>query len=313
MVSSVTCHRLPLLFESTAGLLECETTQAVGARIFSECYSDLVLRIPWYVAWPLLIAIAALALQFVVARSVYFPVKHPEGFWNLQAQLGATDVWLDLTDHVRIHGWFVACAGSRRVTLFLHGNAGNITHRGQSFREITAAGSSVLMIDYRGYGKSTGRPSENGLYADAQAAYDYLLKTSRPQEIVVHGESLGTAVAVDLASRHQCGGVVLEAAFTSASDVAETVLPMIGPLLIRSFDSRRKITRVQAPILFIHGSADHTVLIQLGRALFDAAPEPKYFWTIPGAGHNDIVESAGPEYRKRLRSFYESLASRPSE
>jgi hypothetical protein len=116
-----------------------------------------VLRVPWYIAWPLVIIVAALALQFLASRSVHFPAQHPEGFWNLQAQLGATDVWLDLPDHVRIHGWFVACPGSRRVTLFLHGNAGNVTHRGQHFREITAAGSSVLMIDYRGYGKSTGR------------------------------------------------------------------------------------------------------------------------------------------------------------
>ena len=285
----------------------------VAAHVVSECYSDLVVRIPWYVAGPLLIAIVVLAPQFVAARSVYFPTHHPEGFWNLQAELGATDVWLDLADHVRIHGWFVACPGSHLTTLFLHGNAANITYRGERFREITAAGSSILMIDYRGYGKSTGRPSENGLYADAQAAYDYLLKTRRPQEILVHGESLGTAVAVDLASRHQCGGVVLEAAFTAASDVAGTVLPVIGPLLIRSFDSRRKITRVQAPILFIHGSADRTIPIKLGRALFDAAPEPKSFWTVPGADHNDIVERAGPEYRRRLTSFYESLAGRLSE
>jgi fermentation-respiration switch protein FrsA (DUF1100 family) len=273
-----------------------------------ECYSDLVLRVPWYVAWPLVIIVAALAVQFLAARSVYFPTQYPEGLWNMQAQLGATDVWLDLPDHARIHGWFVACPGSRRVTLFLHGNAGNVTYRGQHFREIAAAGSSVLIIDYRGYGKSTGRPSEKGLYADAQAAYDYLLKTSRPQDIVVHGESLGTAVAVDLASRHHCGGVVLEAAFAAASEVAGTALPLIGPVLIRSFDSRQKIRRVQAPILFIHGRADHTIPMQLGQALFEAAPEPKSFWAIPGADHNDIVEIAGPEYQKRLRSFYESLA-----
>ena len=272
-----------------------------------------MLRIPWYVAWPLLIAIAALALQFIAARSVYFPAAYPEGNWNVQAQLAATDVWLELPGRVRIHGWHVACPGSRRVTLFLHGNAGNLTHRDQTFREVTAAGSSVLIIDYRGYGKSTGRPTEDGLYADAQAAYDYLLKTYKPGEIVVHGESLGTAVAVDLASRHRCGGVVLEAAFTAASDVAETVLPLIGPLLIRSFDSRRKIKRIQAPILFIHGSADRTIPMALGRALFDAAKEPKAFWTIPGADHNDIVESAGLEYQKRLRLFYESLGGASSE
>jgi fermentation-respiration switch protein FrsA (DUF1100 family) len=270
-----------------------------------------VLRIPWYVAWPLLIAIAALALHFVAARSVYFPAQHPEGYWNVQAQMGASDVWLDLPGGVRIHGWYVACPGSRLVTLFLHGNAGNISHRERSFREITAAGSSILMVDYRGYGKSTGLPSENGLYADAQAAYDYLLKTNRPGDIVIHGESLGTAVAVDLASQHQCGGVVLEAAFTAASDVAGIILPVVGPLLIRSFDSRRKITQVLAPILFIHGNADRTIPISLGRALFDAAKEPKTFWTVAGADHNDIVESAGPEYRERLVSFYESLAAPP--
>jgi fermentation-respiration switch protein FrsA (DUF1100 family) len=272
-----------------------------------------VLRIPWYVAWPLVIAIAALALQFVAAQAVYFPMRHPEGLWNVQAQLGAADVWLDLPDQVRIHGWYVACPGSRRVTLFLHGNAGNVTHRAQHIQEIAAAGSSVLAIDYRGYGKSTGKPSEKGLYADAQAAYDYLLKTSLPQDIVVHGESLGTAVAVDLASRRPCGGVVLEAAFTSASDVAAGVLPVLGPLLIRSFHSRSKIARVQAPILFIHGSADRTIPIELGRALFDAAPHPKSFWEIPGADHNDIVETAGPLYRERLRWFYGSLAARPNE
>ena len=272
----------------------------------------LVLRVPWYAAWPLLIAGGVLALHFVAVRSVYFPTRYPAGFWNLQAPLGATDVWLDAADHVRIHGWFAACPGGRRVTLFLHGNAGNITHRYRHFREITAAGSSVLMIDYRGYGKSAGTPSEEGLYADAQAGYEYLLKGSRPEEIIVHGESLGTAVAVDLASRRQCGGVVLEAAFTSAGDVAGTVLPVIGPLLIRRFDSRRKIARIGAPILFLHGSADHTVPMRLGRALFASAPEPKYFWTVPGADHNDILESAGPEYRKRLQSFYAREARGPA-
>jgi fermentation-respiration switch protein FrsA (DUF1100 family) len=240
---------------------------------------------------------------------VYFPARHPEGFWNLQAQLGATDVWLD-ADHVRIHGWFVDCRGSPWVTLFLRGNAGNLTHRYQSLREITAAGPSVLMIDYSGYGKGAGRTSEKGLYTDAEAAYQYLMKNSRPEQVIVHGESLGTAVAFDLASRRPCGGVVLEAAFTSASDVAGTVLPVIGRLLIRSLDSRGKIARVRVPTLFIHGGADATIPMRLSRELFSTAREPKRFWEVPGAGHNDI-EVAGPEYRIRLRSFYESVAKRP--
>jgi uncharacterized protein len=269
-----------------------------------------VLRIPWYVAWPLISAFTALALLWAANRALYYPSKYPDGFWDVQAQLGARDVWLNSADRARIHGWFVQEPESRLVTVFLHGNAGNITHRYQHFREITSAGSSVLMIDYRGFGRSTGNPTEKGLYADADAAYQYIVKSGYPPEqIVVHGESLGAAVAVDLASRHRCRALVMEAPFTSAGAVAATVLPLVGPLLVRSFDSRHKITRVRAPVLFVQGSEDQVVPIRLGQALFAMAPEPKTFWMIPGAGHNDIIETAGAQYRQRLRSFYENLGT----
>jgi uncharacterized protein len=126
--------------------------------------------------------------------------------------------------------WWIMAPQASLVTLYLHGNAGNVTHRFLQIREITAGGSSVLMLDYRGYGKSGGSPSEHGLYADADAAYLYLLDHGySARHIVLQGESLGTAVAVDLASRKECAGVVLEAAFTSGRDVANTVLPLIGP------------------------------------------------------------------------------------
>jgi fermentation-respiration switch protein FrsA (DUF1100 family) len=124
----------------------------------------------------------------------------------------------------------------------------------------------------------------------------------------VHGESLGTAVAVDLASRRPCAAVVLEAPFTSGKDVAATVLPIIGPLVMWSFDSRKKIGHVRAPILIIHGDHDEIIPTRLGQALFAAAPEPKSIWIVPGAHHNDIVETAGASYREHLQSFYESLA-----
>ncbi len=268
-----------------------------------------MVRIPWYVAGPLILAFTVAALHFMAGRSLYFPARYPDGFWDLQAPLGARDVWLESADRVRLHGWFVASAGSRLVTLFLHGNAGNVTHRAAHLREIAAAGSAVLVLDYRGYGKSAGRVSEQGLYRDAEAAYGHLLHDGhRPEDIVIHGESLGSAVAVDLASRQPCGALVLEASFTAAGDIAGTVLPLIGPLLVRSFDSRRKIGRVRAPILFIHGAADEIVPLRFGQALFALAPEPKTFWTVPASGHNDIVETAGTAYRQRLRSFYEGLA-----
>jgi hypothetical protein len=128
-----------------------------------------------------------------------------------------------------------------------------------------------------------------------------------PRRIVLHGESLGTAVAVDLAARRECAGVVLEAAFSSGQAVAGAALPLVGPLVFRQYDSTGKIGGVRAPMLFLHGDADTIIPLRLGKALFDAAPEPKSFWTIPGAGHNDLLESAGAAYVERLRQFYASL------
>jgi fermentation-respiration switch protein FrsA (DUF1100 family) len=168
----------------------------------------------------------------------------------------------------------------------------------------------VLIIDYRGYGKSEGRPEEQGLYLDAEASYVHLLERGyRPEQIVAHGESLGSAVAVDLAARRRCGGLVLEAPFTSARQVAARVLPLLGPMLVKGFDSEAKIRSVRAPLLVIHGDRDEVIDQELGRKLFEAAGEPKTFWPVPGARHNDIVETAGPEYERRLREFYEELGT----
>jgi hypothetical protein len=266
------------------------------------------MQIPWYIGWPITIALGVGVLFMVASRAAYYPIKYPSGFWELQGKIGAKDVWLVTSDGVRLHAWWVSAPQASLVTLYLHGNAGNLTHRFLPIREIAAAGSSALILDYRGYGKSSGSPSEHGLYADADAAYLYLLDHGyRARHIVLQGESLGTAVAVDLASRKQCAGVVLEAAFTSGRDVANTVLPVIGPLLFRGFDSKSKIANIRAPLLFFHGDRDEIIPLKLGRGLFEAAPEPKVFIEIPGAGHNDLVETAGSKYRERLHEFYDHL------
>ena len=268
------------------------------------------MRIPAYIGWPLVAASSYGVLCLWASRSVYYPMKHPQGFWEVQSQLGALDVWLRAADGVRIHGWWVPSPNARLVTLFLHGNGGNLTHRARHIREITAAGSSLLIIDYRGYGKSGGRPSESGLCADAEAGYRYLLSVGHgPKSIVVHGESLGTAVAVDLAARRECGAMILEAPFTSARDVGARVLPGIGSLITWGFDSKRKIAGVRAPVLIIHGTADEVIPFDLGEALFRAAREPKYFWAVEGSGHNDLVETAGAAYRQRLAAFYAGLGA----
>jgi fermentation-respiration switch protein FrsA (DUF1100 family) len=170
------------------------------------------------------------------------------------------------------------------------------------------AGASLLLLDYRGYGRSEGRPTEKGLYADADAAYDHLVARGyQPKRIVIHGESLGTAVAVDLAARRPCAGLVLASPFTSAQAVAHRVLPLLGPMLVWSYNSRRKIARVHAPILVLHGDRDEVIDFEFGRELYEAAPEPKFFWRVEGAAHNDLIEVSGPEYSRRLREFYNQL------
>ena len=263
---------------------------------------------PGYIGWLIVLVCAYGALYFYANRAVYYPSKYPQGFWDLQRDVGAQDVWLDTPDGVRLHAWWVHREDTRLVTLFLHGNAGNVTHRIPHIREIVAAGSSVLTLDYRGYGKSAGHPTEKGLYIDSETALAYLLGQGyRPKQIILHGESLGTAVAIDLAGRRPCAALVLEAPFSSASEVAATVVPVLGPMLIRSFNSVPKIRWILRPKLFIQGDQDEIIPLRLGQALYAAAQAPKSFWVVEGAGHNNIVETAGSQYRERLAMFYRTL------
>ena len=266
-------------------------------------------RIPKWIGWPLLALWTYFVLSFLAQKAIFHPSKYPEGFWDLQAHWNAEDVWLDTADGVRIHGWMIEPDESRGlVTLYLHGNGGNLTHRVVHIQALVNVGSSLLIIDYRGYGRSEGSSSEEGTYLDTEAAYEYLLERGyRPEQIVVHGESLGTAMATDLASRRPCAGLVLEAPFPSARAVAARVLPVLGPLVISGLETGVKIARVKAPVLIIHGDRDEVIAYELGREVFDAANEPKQFWTVEGAHHNDIIVAAGAEYERRLAKFHSRL------
>jgi hypothetical protein len=262
--------------------------------------------------FPGLAALIYGAIYFIVSRLIYRPIRYPGGRWYTQAESGARDVWVRTSDGLRLHAWWVEAPGSHLVTLYLHGNGGNVARRPGHLREITAAGSSVLILDYRGFGKSPGRPTEHGLYRDADAGYDHLIGMGyEPRQIVALGESLGSAVAVDLASRRPCAGLILECPFTSLSAMAGIVVPLAGRLFASGFNTRRKIAGVHVPLLIVHGDRDATVPYAMGRAVFEAANEPKSFWTVEGATHVDIVEVAGPLYRARLQAFYESILSRP--
>lgn len=252
-------------------------------------------------------------LVWGASRMLYYPTKYPSGEWSVQETLGATDVSLKAGDGTRLHAWWIPARSnppgfSRLATLHLHGNAGNITHRGLPARSIVAAGSSVLLLDYRGYGKSEGSPSERGLYQDAEAAYDWILAQGyAPHEIVIHGESLGTAVATHLAAKRPSAGVVLEAPLTSAKAVAGKVMPVLGHLLIWSYNSMGRVKDIRVPLLFIHGDRDQVIAYEFGQELFRAANEPKTFWTIAGATHNDLHVAGRADFPARLAKFYQSF------
>jgi fermentation-respiration switch protein FrsA (DUF1100 family) len=217
-------------------------------------------------------------------RFVYYPARYPDGTWDLQAICGAEDRWVRAEDGTRLHAWWFAQQNAHIATLFLHGNAGNVTHRIDHAQAVLEAGSAFLIVDYRGYGKSQGRPSERGFYQDADTAYAELLKLGySPDRIIVQGESLGTAVAVDIAVRRRCAGLILESPLMSVGKVAGSVVPFLGPLLVRGFDVYGKISSVHVPLLVVHGDADEVVPFSQGQAVFRVANEPKQFWRVPGA------------------------------
>jgi fermentation-respiration switch protein FrsA (DUF1100 family) len=260
-----------------------------------------------WVVLPTLLAVLVYLLATVVDSMTFHPAAYPEGYWEWAEALNAEDVSLTTSDGVELHAWFIAAKTDQPLarTLYLHGNAGNITHRPDHIEAITRAGSDILIVDYRGYGKSGGSPSEQGLYLDGLAAFDWLAsRTGEDRPIVCQGESLGTAVATEVAVQRRCSGLILEAPFPSRAAVAAQLVPVIGPILARGFETAQKISGIACPLLVVHGTADRVISQQFGREVFEAAESPKEFWSVPGAGHNDIVDSAGEEYVHRLAEFY---------
>ena len=258
-----------------------------------------------------LIAIAVIMMAGAMGladRFIYFPMRHPEGYWSELASSGAGERWVQTADGVRINAWWFPKPDARIATLFLHGNAGNVTHRLGHAQAVRDAGSAFYVVDYRGYGKSGGKPGEPGLYADAGAAYDDLRVLGySPSQIVIHGESLGAAVATELATRKPCAGLVLESPFISVAKMAGSILPGLGPLLARGFDNGDRIAAVRAPLLVIHGDADSIIPFAHGEAVFARANSPKTFYRIRGGDHNSLIGDAGLHYVARLKAFYDSL------
>ncbi len=210
-------------------------------------------------------------------------------------------------DDERLVAWHVAPARGKKLALYFHGNAGSLADRAAFFRDLSADGTGILAIDYRGFGGSSGSPSEAGLYLDADAAYDKARSLGySPREILVIGASLGTGVAVNLAARREIAGLVLDSPFTSALDVASARYWMFPAALLMKdvFHSDEVIKNVRAPLLMFHGTRDRTVPIRFGEALYALARRPKEFSRVDGAGH---LVLRLPESLVKLREWVGAL------
>jgi fermentation-respiration switch protein FrsA (DUF1100 family) len=231
----------------------------------------------------------ALLLMFLENRLVYHPVPYPVGDWQ-PADLLFEDAEFTADDGTALHGWYIAHPQPRAVVLFLHGNAGNIAGRAEFLRQVHALRVSVLALDYRGYGRSEGSPTEAGVIADARAARTWLsAKTGfREDDLVLWGESLGCGIAIELAAEG-AKALILESAYTSLPDVAAHHYAWMPVRLLMRNRMRAvdKIGQFRGPLLQSHGDEDSVIPYELGRRLFELAGEPKEFVTIKGGDHND--------------------------
>jgi uncharacterized protein len=221
--------------------------------------------------------------------------------------LAFEDVWLETADGTTVHGWYVPAATTgRRHVLFLHGNAGNLSHRLYTVEVLHALGHPVLLIDYRGYGASAGRPSEPGLALDARAGWDHLVTARgiRPADIVIYGRSLGGAVAARLAAKVAPGALVLESTFTRLRDIAATHYPYVpvDALLQVEFDTLAAIPGIACPVLVAHSPDDDIVPVALGHALAEAAGTRGKFVALRG-DHNRAFRASRAAYHPILREF----------
>jgi fermentation-respiration switch protein FrsA (DUF1100 family) len=264
----------------------------------------------------ILLAVVAGVIGLLVAsedRLIYFPQR------TLEARpadygLSAEDLAVETADGVKLAGWWIRGRGET-VLLYFHGNAGNISHRLERARDLVGTlGLDVVLVDYRGYGESGGKPSERGLYEDGEAIWRAVAARGvAPGRIVLFGESLGCAIAIETARRRACRAVILEAPFLSVPEMARSIYPFVPSFLIRSrFDNASKIAALTVPKLIVQAERDEIVPPKQTRRLFELAAPPKEYFVIPGARHNDAASVGGRPYLEAWRRFLQRLAPEPS-
>jgi len=239
------------------------------------------------------VAYAALVggLYLFQRQLLYFPDRARPELFGLE-QLGVREAMLQTEDGLSLLSWYLPAQPGRPVIAYFHGNGGHVGYRAERLLRFAREGFGVLMVEYRGYGGNPGTPSETGFYTDGRAALAFLDREGvTPNRLMLYGESLGSGVAVALAAERQVAAVILEAPPTSVAEVAQCHFPFVpaARMVTDRYDSLSRIGKVKAPILVLHGERDRVVPIRYGRALLDAAPEPKEGWFAPDAGHEDLA------------------------
>lgn len=244
-------------------------------------------------------------------RLLYFPDQPGREYVKVPTDVGLEyeEVRISTTDSVVLDGWFVPADKARGVVLFFHGNAGNISHRHDSIQIFNSLGLDVLIFDYRGYGQSTGTPSEPGTYLDSEAVWRYLVeeRSIPPQNIILFGRSLGGAIAVHLASEQNPAALIVESTFTSVPDLAAELYPWLPVRSMSRFhyNALQKMRSVTCPVLVVHSPQDEIIPIRHGRRIYAAAQEPKDFLEISG-NHNNGFLLSGTFYTAGLDHFLSS-------
>ncbi len=247
------------------------------------------------------------------SRLIFFP-DYPgrlEGDWHPRG-LNVEDVSLTAPDGVKLHAWWISDDKARFTFLAFHGNASNIANRSPTYEFLHGAHVNVFAVEYRGYGRSEGKPSEAGIYLDAEAAYDYLVSSRGldRKSIIAFGQSLGTAAAAHLSAHREVAGVVLEAPFPSASRVARKVfwfLPGVSLLTHGQFDTRARLKEIHVPVLIVHCNQDPVIPFQFGQEVYAEALPPKKFLPVNGYCHEESSLIAPTQYRAALQEFLNGL------
>jgi len=244
-------------------------------------------------------------LKYFEKKGIYFPTEEII-LTPADAGLKYEDIFFGTEDGLSLNGWFIPSQNPRGTLLFCHGNAGNISYRIEIIQIFNKLNLNVFIFDYRGYGKSQGRPSEEGLYRDVRAAYNYLLSREDidKEKIVIYGKSIGANVAINLASKVEAAALIADGGFTSAYDMCRKLFPHlhIKWIIAVKYDAESDIKSVSIPKLIIHSRDDEIIPFKLGRKLFEAAPEPREFYEMQGT-HNEAIFIQREEYSSRIDSF----------